>query len=41
MAADNLEVLFDLNIVLDLLQERKEFFDFSARLLAYAETGVI
>jgi len=41
MAADNWQVLFDLNIILDVLQERKEFYDFSARLLAYAETGVI
>jgi predicted nucleic acid-binding protein len=41
MAADNLQVLFDLNIILDVLQERKDFYDFSARLLAYAETGVI
>jgi predicted nucleic acid-binding protein len=35
------KVLFDLNIILDVLQERKEFYDFSARLLAYAETGVL
>jgi len=41
MAADNWQVLFDLNIILDVLQERKEFYDFSARLLAYAETGII
>jgi hypothetical protein len=41
MAADNWQVLFDLNIILDVLQERQEFYDFSARLLAYAETGVI
>ena len=41
MSADNLQVLFDLNIILDVLQERKDFYDFSARLLAYAETGVI
>ena len=34
-------VLFDLNIILDVLQERKEFYDFSARLLALAETGRI
>jgi hypothetical protein len=41
MAADNLQVLFDLNIILDVLEERKDFYDFSARLLAYAETGAI
>ena len=41
MAADNLQVLFDLNIILDVLQERKDFYDFSALLLAYAETGAI
>lgn len=41
MAADKPQVLFDLNILLDVLQERKEFYDFSARLLAYAETGAI
>ncbi len=41
MAANNLQVLFDLNIILDVLQEREDFYDFSARLLAYAETGVI
>jgi predicted nucleic acid-binding protein len=41
MAADKLQVLFDLNIILDVLQERKDFYDFSARLLAYAETGLI
>ncbi len=41
MAADKLRVVFDLNIILDVLQERKEFYDFSARLLAYAETGAI
>ena len=41
MATDKLQVLFDLNILLDVLQERKDFYDFSALLLAYAETGVI
>jgi predicted nucleic acid-binding protein len=35
------KVLFDLNIILDVLQERKEFHDFSARLLALAEIGRI
>ena len=41
MAANDLQVLFDLNIILDVLQERKDFYDFSARLLACAETRVI
>jgi len=37
MAAGKLQVLFDLNILLDVLQERQDFYDFSARFLAYAE----
>jgi hypothetical protein len=41
MVADKLQVLFDLNIILDVFQERKDFYDFSARLLAYAETDII
>ena len=41
MADDNLRVLFDLNIILDVLQERTQFYEFSARVLAYAETGSI
>jgi predicted nucleic acid-binding protein len=41
MAKDKIQVLFDLNILLDVLQERDEFYDFSALLLAYAETGTI
>ena len=41
MAKDKIQVLFDLNILMDVLLERKEFYDFSARLLALAETGVI
>jgi hypothetical protein len=41
MAADKSQVLFNLNIILDVLQERENFFEFSARLLAYAETGII
>ena len=41
MAADKLQVLFDINIIMDVLQERKDFYEFSACLLAYAETGVI
>ena len=39
MAENKTQVLFDLNILLDVLQERKDFYDFSACLLAYAETG--
>jgi len=31
------QVLFDLNIILDVLQERKGFYDLSARLMARAE----
>jgi hypothetical protein len=41
MPANKSQVLFDLNIILDVLQERQDFYDFSARLLAYAETGTI
>ena len=41
MAEDKNQVLFELNIILDVLQERKDFHDFSARLLAYTETGAI
>lgn len=41
MAADKSQVLFDLNIILDVLQERQDFYDFSAHLLAFAETGII
>lgn len=41
MAEGKPQVLFDLNIILDVLQERKDFYDFSARLLARAETGLI
>jgi hypothetical protein len=41
MAGSQPKVLFDLNIILDVLQERKEFYAFSARLLAFAETGRI
>ena len=41
MAGDWLKVLFDLNIILDVLQKREEFHDFSARSLARAETGDI
>lgn len=41
MAGDKLDVLFDLNIVLDVLQHRDKFYELSARLLAHAETGDI
>lgn len=41
MAHDKPQVLFDLNIILDVLLERKDFYAFSAGLLACAETGVI
>jgi len=37
MAAGIMQALFDLNILLDVLQERQVFYDFSARLLAYDE----
>ena len=41
MATAKPNVLFDLNIILDVLQERAEFYEFSALLLARAETGAI
>jgi len=41
MGEGKLKVLFDLNIFLDVLQKRVEFYEFSARLLARAETGKI
>lgn len=34
-------VLLDLNVILDVLQQREPFFENSARVLALAETGVI
>lgn len=39
--AQKIKVLFDLNIVLDVLQQREPFYETSAQLLAYAETGKI
>lgn len=39
--APKIKVLFDLNIILDVLQEREPFYEFSAQLLAHAETGKI
>ena len=41
MAGAELNILFDLNILLDVLQNRAEFYAFSAHLLARAETGSI
>jgi predicted nucleic acid-binding protein len=35
------KAFFDLNIILDVLQNREPFYDASAQLLAYAETGII
>jgi hypothetical protein len=37
--AAKLSVLFDLNVILDVLQLREPFYDASARALACAETG--
>ncbi|MBI5823504.1 MAG: PIN domain-containing protein [Chloroflexi bacterium] len=37
--AQKIKVLFDLNIILDVLQEREPFYEISAQLLAHAETG--
>jgi len=39
--AQKIKVLFDLNIILDVLQEREPFYEVAAQLLAYAETGKI
>lgn len=36
-----LSVLFDLNVILDVLQRREPFHAMSARILASAETGLI
>lgn len=41
MAADKPRVLFDLNIILDVLQERPDLYETSAPLLAFAETGAV
>jgi hypothetical protein len=41
MAKKKLVVLFDLNILLDVLQARPQFYEHSARLLACAETGIV
>ena len=39
--AQKIKVLFDLNIILDVLQEREPFYEMSAQLLAHAEAGKI
>jgi hypothetical protein len=39
--AARLSVLFDLNIILDVLQWREPFYDASARALVCAETGSV
>jgi predicted nucleic acid-binding protein len=39
--AKALRVLFDLNVVLDVLQRREPFFEASAQVLALAERGII
>lgn len=39
--AQKIKALFDLNIILDVLQQREPFYEVSAQLLAYAETGKI
>jgi predicted nucleic acid-binding protein len=39
--ATELNVLIDLNVILDVLQQREPFYDTSARVLAAAETGLV
>ena len=39
--AARLEVLFDLDVILDVLQRREPFYEMSALALAAAETGKI
>ena len=39
MGPGKLKVVFDLNILLDVLLAHLEFYDFSAQALALAETG--
>src|SRR3972149_3909363 len=39
--AEKTKAFFDLNIILDVLQNREPFYEASAQLLAYAETGKI
>ncbi|MFC2015339.1 PIN domain-containing protein [Chloroflexota bacterium] len=40
MAAEP-KVLIDLNVILDVLQQREPFYELSARVLAAAETGMV
>ena len=40
MAAE-LKILIDLNVILDVLQQREPFYEMSARVLAAAETGLV
>jgi predicted nucleic acid-binding protein len=39
--ADKLRILFDINVVMDVLQKREPFYESSAHLLGYAETGKV
>ncbi len=39
--AQKIKALFDLNIILDVMQQREPFYEISAQLLAFAETGKI
>jgi hypothetical protein len=39
--AVKIKAFFDLNIILDVLQNREPFYEASAQLLAYAETGKV
>ena len=39
--AARIKALFDLNVILDVLQKREPFYETSAHLLGYAETGHI
>jgi hypothetical protein len=39
--APKIKALFDLNVILDVLQQREPFYNTSAQLLAFAETGKI
>jgi hypothetical protein len=41
MPEDKTQVLFDQNIILDVLQEQKGYYDFSARTRACAEASII
>jgi len=39
--AQKIRALFDLNVILDVLQQREPFYETAAQLLAHAETGKI